>query len=155
MGDAGDVRRMHAIINRVRGFGIQMFLQGGWEGRGAAYPRVPVGIIDHHDASSRRSGEWGSLGYILSGSPIAPLSQFQVARCLDGVPKIAVVASGVCNHAGKGGPKNFGGTTVPLNNGNSWVYGAEKANDGLGEPMTAAFHYATNGLFYAVLEVVA
>jgi hypothetical protein len=41
---------------------------------------------------------------------------------------------------------------VPTNDGNAWLYGAEKANNGLGEPMTDAANYATDALFRAVLE---
>ena len=154
MATAADARRMQAVIDRVRRYGVTVREMPGWQTRGRDFARTPVGIVDHHDASTRKSGEWGALGYILSGSPIAPLSQFQVARALDGVPKVAVVAAGICNHAGKGGPTRFGPTTVPVDAGNAWLYGAEKANDGLSEPYTAAAHYATDALFRAVLEVI-
>jgi hypothetical protein len=144
---------MLAIGQDCERWGVQVRWMPGWDTRGATWARVPVGILDHHDASSIKSGEWGSLGYILDGSPISPLSQFQVARCLDAVPKLAIIAAGRCNHAGVGGPyRHPDGLAVPADVGNAYYYGAEKANNGLGEAMNDAFHYATDALFRAVLE---
>lgn len=156
MADAGDVNRMRRIIARARARDVLVREMPGWETRGATWARVPVGIIDHHDASTVKSGEWGALGIIVTGrvDVPGPLSQFQVARCLDNVPKFAVVAAGRANHAGVGGPLRFGPDTVPANSGNSWVYGAEKSNDGVGEVHTPAMNYATDVLFWAVLEEV-
>jgi hypothetical protein len=141
MADAGDVERMQRIINRTRSYGIQVVEMPNWQSRGATWDRVPSYIIDHHDASTIKAGEWGSLGLIVSNN----LSQFQVARCLDGVPKIAVCCAGRAGHAGLGGPL----AGMPLNNANAYAYGAEKANNGLGEPYTDAANYATDGLFRA------
>ncbi len=154
--DTDDVKRMRSIITRVQALDVVVRLVPGWESRGRDWTRTPVGIIDHHDASTRKSGEWGSLGVIIAGRPgvPAPLSQFQVGRALDQVPRVAVVAAGRANHAGKGGPLTFGPVLVPQDQGNSWVYGAEKANDGVSEPYTSAAHYATDVLFLAVLEVI-
>lgn len=156
MADAGDVRRMQKILDLTRSYGIVVREMPDWQSRGATFARVPVGLIDHHDASTRKSGEWGALGIIVygrTGIP-GPLSQFQVARCLDGVPKMAVCAAGRANHAGRGGSVNLGGIYVPANAGNSMLYGVEKANDGVGEPHTSAMHYATTGLFHAIMEVI-
>lgn len=144
---------MQAAIDLCRGWGVVVREMSGWQTRGRTWARVPVGVVDHHDASSIKSGEWGSLGYILSGSPISPLSQIEVARCLDNVPKIAVVAAGRCNHAGLGAYTFADGLRVPTNDGNSWLYGVEKANDGLGEKATAAHDYAADAIFRALLEV--
>jgi len=159
MTDAGDIRRMRAIIDRLNSFGVVPREMPGHEERGATWARVPVGIIEHHDASSIKSGEWGALGLILDGTPRGipgPLSQFQVGRCLDGVPKVAIVADGRASHAGLGGPYRFSdGLVVPQNDGNAWLYGTEVANNGLGEPYTEACHYAIDALCRAVLEVCA
>jgi hypothetical protein len=147
-----DVERMTEIIRRVRvDYDVEVREMAGWQSRGANWARVPVGIIDHHDASSRKSGEWGALGIIVEGRPgvPGPLSQFQIARCLDGRPRLAVVAAGRANHAGLGGPL----PGIPQNTGNSYLYGAEAANDGLGEPYTDAAHYAHDALFRAVADV--
>lgn len=155
MADTGDVRRMQAVIDRLRKWQVEVKEISGWQSRGATWVRVPVGIIDHHDASSIKSGEWGALGIITTGRTgiPGPLSQFQLARGLDGVPRVAIVAAGRANHAGLGGPIDFGSVKVPLNDGNGWLYGAEKANNGLGERPTIACDYATDALFRAVLEV--
>lgn len=156
MADAGDARRLRAIVDRARQvYGVEVLEVPGCYERGATWARVPVGIIDHHDASSRKSGEWGALGVIRDGRPgiPGPLSQFQVARCLGGVPRFAAVAAGRANHAGAGGPLTRSGVTVPRDQGNAWLYGAEAANDGVGEPYTWAAHYAHDALFRTVLEV--
>lgn len=153
MADDGDRRRMQAIIDRCRrDYHLNVVEFGGWETLGATWARVPVGIVDHHDASSRKSGEWGAIGIIRYGRDglPPPLSQFQIPRCLTSIPTVGIVAAGRANHAGRGGPA-FG--VVPRDQGNSWLYGAECANDGVGEPYTAAAHYAHDALFRVVLEV--
>lgn len=152
MADAGDARRMQAAIDRMRAWGVVVREMSGWQARGLTWARVPIGVLDHHDASSIKSGEWGSLAYELTG-PLAPSNQIQVARCLDGVPKVAVLAAGRCNHAGFGGWRFPDGAVVPTNDGNSWMYGVEKANNGLGERATDAHDYATDATFRALLEV--
>lgn len=152
MADAGDARRLREIVRRLRAdYGVEVLEVPGCYERGVTWARVPVGIIDHHDASSRKSGEWGALGIITHGRPglSGPLSQFQIARCLDDTPRLAAVAAGRANHAGRGGPHN----PIPDNAGNSWAYGAECANDGVGEPYTWAAHYAHDALFRVVAEV--
>ncbi len=146
--DAGDIARMERIIARLRSYGVEVREMPGWRTRGFRFPSVPVHIFDHHDASSRKSGEWGALGLILDGTPRGipgPLSNFQVARCLDNVPKVAIVAAGYSYHAGSGGP--YG--SMAKNNANPVTYGTEKANDGIGEPYTEAANYAANALFHA------
>lgn len=145
---------MLRIAARIEASGVAIRFIKGWEERGGTFSYVPRGLVDHHDASTRKSGEWGALGVITygrTGIP-GPLSQFQVARCLDGVPKVAIVAAGRANHAGRGGPHEFqGGYVVPADQGNAFLYGMEKANDGLLEPYTYAAHYATDVVASAVL----
>lgn len=149
MPDAGDVARMQRIINRLRSYGVVVREMPGWQTRGFTFPAVPTRVVDHHDASTRKSGEWGALGLILDGTPRGipgPLANAQVGRCLDNIPKIAIVGAGYAYHAGLGGPY----AELSLNNANPHTYGVEKANDGLGEPYTAAANYATNALFHAM-----
>ncbi len=141
---------MAEIIRRVRAHGVTVREMSGWRDRGRSGLFTPTAVLDHHDASTRKSGEWGALGYIMSGSSISPLSQWQVARCLDDEPKVAAIAAGRCNHAGTGGPT----IGIPRNSGNRYAYGVEKANDGLGESYTAAAHEASDVLFAAILEVM-
>src|SRR5262245_6153270 len=151
MASSADVARMRDIIARLRAGGVEVLEVPGWATRGADWTRVPRGIVDHHDASTRKSGEWGALGIIRGGRPdvSGPLAQFQIGRCLDGRPRVAVVAAGRANHAGKGGPL----LGAPKDSGNSWLYGAEAANDGVSEPYTDAAHRAHDVLFRAVLDV--
>ena len=148
MPDNGDRARARRIIDRVRSYGVEVREMPGHENRGGTFVVVPVKVFDHHDASSRKAGEWGSLGLIMDGSPRGipgPLSNAQVARCLDGVPRIAWVADGTTSHAGRGS-----GLGLPTDAANPRTYGVEKANDGIGEPYTAAANYATNALFHAM-----
>lgn len=150
MASAADAARLRRIEDRVRSAGVQVREIEGRLSRGSTWTRTPVGLIDHHDASTAKSGEWGALGVVTygrTGIP-GPLGNFQVARCLDGVPRIASVAAGRANHAGLGGP--YG--PVPKDSGNSWLYGIEKAHDGGSEPITKAAHYATDVLFWAILQ---
>lgn len=146
---SANVRMMTEIIRRVRAQGVTVREMPGWENRGRSGVFTPSGVLDHHDASTPRSGEWGALGYIMSGSSISPLSQWQVARCLDGRPKVAAIAAGRCNHAGVGGPIN----NIPRNSGNRHAYGVEKANSG-SESYTDAAHEASDVLFAAILDVM-
>jgi len=149
---AADVDRARAIVARLRSmYGVQVLELPGWDTRGADWPRVPVGIIDHHDASTRKAGEWGALGVVRDGRPDVPgpLASWHGARCLDGQPRVALVAAGRGNHAGKGGPL----LGAPRDAGNPWLYGAEWANDGVAEPFTAAAHYAHDALFRSVADV--
>jgi hypothetical protein len=148
MADDGDRKRMAAIGADCERWGVVVRWMPGWGTRGLTWARVPVGIVDHHDAATIKAGEWGALGDIVTNNK----AQFQVARCLDGIPKLAICAAGRSAHAGVGGWRFPDGLVVPTNDGNSWLYGAEKANNGLGEPMTDAANYATDALFRAVLE---
>jgi hypothetical protein len=151
MASRADADRMREIVRRLRAAGVEVLELSGCYSRGRDWARVPRGIIDHHDASTRKSGEWGALGVIRDGRPdvSGPLAQFQIGRCLDGRPRVAVVAAGRGNHAGLGGPL----LGVPRNSGNSYLYGAECANDGVGEPYTEAAHRAHDVLFRVVADV--
>lgn len=152
-----DVKRMRAIITRIRARDVHVVLVGGWEDRGRPMAFDPRTVFDHHDASSRKAGEWGTLGVITVGRPAegipGPLSQLQIARCLVR-PQVAVVAAGRCNGGGTGGPYRAGGFVIPRDSANRYAIHVEKANNGLGEPHTAAADYTADVVFASVLEVV-
>ncbi len=153
MADDGDRERMTRIAQHLAHAEVTVRWIDGWDTRGATWPRVPVGLVDHHDASTPKSGEWGSLGAIVHGRATptrlaGPLASFQGARCLDGIPKVAICAAGIGSHAGKGGPN----APVPKDGGNSWLYGDEWANNGTTEPYSDAARYAREALAWAVLE---
>lgn len=146
---SANVKQMRAAMALIRRADVVIREMSGWTSRGRSWDFGPWrGAVIHHDASTRKAGEWGSLGYILSGSPIAPLSQLQGARCLDGVPKVAIVAAGGCNHAGKGYHSAVG------NRGNSLLCGVEWAGT-TGETYTSAALHARRVVLAALLEVSA
>src|SRR5690606_41408638 len=93
-------------------------------------------------SSDLSSGTWGALGVVTSGRAglPGPLSQLFVAR--GSTPQIAVVAAGVANHAGLGGPK----IGAPRNYGNACRYGTEKASNGTGERYSARSIHDTERL---------
>lgn len=148
MTDAGDIARMRRIGQRMESWGVEVRWMPGWEERGATWDRVPVGVIDHHDAAGLNSGEWGALTYIVNNG----LAQFQVARCLDGKPRVAICAAGRQAHAGVGSWVFPDGVAVPTNQGNAYLYGVEKANNGLGEKYNDAAIYAADACFRAILK---
>ena len=158
---AADVARMRAITSRVARHDVEVVYFDGWQYLGVALPFDPRFLIEHWDASTLLSGEWGAVGIIRFGrggaSPVGPpLSQFQRPRCLDGVPKLGVVAAGRANHAGAGGPYRLpDGTVVPGDSANKYSYGREVAWAGPGETRTAAARHADAALAAAVREVLA
>lgn len=158
MASSADVARMQAILDHLRReYDITIREVPGWQTRGATWSRTPAGLVVHHDASSRKAGEWGALGIITYGRDgiPPPLAQFQIGRCADNMPRLAVVAAGRANHAGRGGPYRFpDGLTIPADSANAWLFGTEAANDGVGEPYTAAAHYTRDALARTLLDVL-
>ena len=51
MADQGDRERMTRIGEHLVHAGVTVRWIDGWETRGATWPRVPVGLIDHHEGS--------------------------------------------------------------------------------------------------------
>jgi N-acetylmuramoyl-L-alanine amidase len=157
---AADVARMRAVMAYLRAHDVRVIEVAGWQLRGTGEGFAPRMFVCHWDASTRKAGEWGALGIVASGrggdNPVpGPLSQTQVARCLDGVPKVAIVAAGRANHAGRGGPYRLpSGVVIPKDSANRYAYGTEHANDGVGEPVTPASLYAYSVLAAAYRSVL-
>lgn len=157
---ADEVRRMQAVIAYLRRNGVKVVEVDGWQRRGTGESFTPKAFVCHWDASTRKAGEWGSLGIVVRGrggaSPVpGPLAQTQVPRCLDGVPKVGIVAAGRANHAGRGGPYRLAsGFLIPRDAGNRYSYGSEHANDGVGEPVTPASLFAYQMLALAYRDVL-
>jgi hypothetical protein len=130
-----DVVRMRRIVARMRKAGLTVVEVDGWGTRGRPQTFEPRGLLEHYDASTKKSGNWGSLGVITRGRPEdgipGPLAQFQVSRR----GEWAVVAAGRCNHAGIGGPWNG----IPQDSGNRYLYGVEVAANGR-DPYGEALH---------------
>lgn len=149
---AANVATMAAVIRRARDAGVRVRLVEGWRNRGRPYSFRPGYVFEHHDASPASSGEDGALGIIVAGRSDlpGPLAQFQFPRCLDDVPTVYVVAAGLANHAGAGGPTHG----IPADVANTYAYGLEVANNGLGEPYTPALTYAILVVEAALLDVL-
>jgi hypothetical protein len=144
---SSDVARMRRIITRIRNAGIRVVEVDGWQHRGRPQAFAPRGVLEHYDASTIKSGNWGALGIIVSGRTgiPGPLAQFQVAR--DGT--WAVVAGGRANHAGAGGPWNG----IPRDSGNRYLYGVEVAGT-RGETYKPALHRSLDVGLAAILAEV-
>lgn len=157
---AAEVHRMRAIASVLTRLDVVPVWQPGWDSRGNGLSFDPRGLTEHWDASTVKSGEWGALGVIVHGrggaNPVSgPLSQFQRPRCLDGVPKMGIVAAGRANHAGLGGPYRLpDGVIIPADSANRYAYGREAAWAGPGEERTAAAVHADGALAYAIREVL-
>lgn len=148
MTDAGDIARMKRIAARIRERGVKVVFVNGWDQRGGTFPVVPNAAFVHHDASATTSGTWGALGIITHGRAGVPppLSQFQVAR--GNVAQVAIVAAGIANHAGRGGPLKG----LPKDNANRETYGTEVANNGVGERYSDATIHAIRAVQASIAE---
>lgn len=118
---------MTGLVTHLRQWGLKVVEKEGWRGRGRPYSFTPRSIICHHTASPATSGNFASeqvVTYGRSDLP-GPLCQFLLGR--DGT--VMIIADGYANHAGEGGPA--GG--MPRNMGNTYSYGIEAENNGVGE----------------------
>lgn len=108
--------------------GLKVQEEKGWETRGHGPMKGVRGILCHHTASNKNSGNAPMVSTCRDGRPDlpGPLSQLVLAR--DGT--YIVIAAGKSYHAGKGIWKPMG----LEDNGNSWLIGIEAENDGIGEP---------------------
>ncbi len=118
---------MNEMVKHLKTWGLKVETKDGFEHRGRPYSFNPRAVICHHTASSSTSGNYGSEGIVTSGRSDlpGPLCQFLLGR--DGTVKI--IALGYANHAGYGGPRSG----IPENLGNSYTYGIEAENNGIGE----------------------
>ena len=117
--------RLLWLADVLRAEGLTVFESRGWQTRGIEFGREIDGVIGHHTASNRKSGNFPSYSIVITGRPDlkGPLCQLLLGR--DG--SYFVIASGVANHAGSGA---WPGITA----GNHSTIGIEAENDGIGEP---------------------
>ena len=80
--------------------GLKVALVDGWETRGSGDMGSVKGVICHHTAGPRGSGNMPSLRTIINGRPDLPGPLAHLGLGRDGT--FYVVAAGRCNHAGKG-----------------------------------------------------
>lgn len=116
------------LVRHLRRWGLSVQETDGWRGRGRPYGFYPKAVIAHHTASGRDSGNFASRGIVTTGRSDlpGPLCQFLLGR--DGT--VMLIAGGYANHAGYGGPR----AGIPANMGNTYSYGIEAENNGVGEP---------------------
>lgn len=134
------------IATILRSGGLRVVETSGWKTRVRPGEFAPVGVMNHHTASRKGSGNAPSLGTVVNGRPDlhGPLCNVLVAR--DGA--CYVVSAGRANHAGLGSsrvlaltragkaPQGDARTYAPQNDavGNGYYVGVEVENDGVGEP---------------------
>lgn len=109
------------IANRLRGAGLVVEEQPGWQSRGRSDGFQPDGVMWHHTASALGK-DAPSLGIVTNGRPDlpGPLCHVLITRsniCI-------VIASGKANHAGTGSWLGI------KDRGNSTKYGIEVENTG-------------------------
>lgn len=113
------------IAKELRSEGLTVKVAEGWENRGDD-DHSPIGVMWHHTASPKTSGNLPCLGICVHGRSDlkGPLCNILIGR--DGT--VVLIAAGRANHAGTGGPLK--GVT----DGNEDWVGIECENDGIGEP---------------------
>lgn len=134
------------LVVHLRHWGLKVEEKDGWRTRHRPYNFYPKGVIAHHTASNKDAGNFASEGIVTSGRSDlpGPLCQFLLGR--DGTVK--VIAAGYANHAGYGGPH----AGIPENMGNTYTYGIEAENNGIGEPWSLAQVNAYYRLCAALLD---
>ena len=134
----------------LKSAGLNVEALDGWQMRAASsYVYEPVGIMLHHTASNRNSGNMPCRNIVVNGRKDlkGPLSQFLIGRNGD----ILLISGKRCNHAGRGmasrieqlladvEPPDYGQGLYDApkpgayRNGNKHYVGFELEADGLGE----------------------
>lgn len=119
--------RILDVPDMLRREGYEVRTVPGWETRGAAFRGWADirGVMGHHTVGPAR-GDMPSLDVLIQGRPdvAGPLANFGLSR--SGI--VYVVASGVANHAGRGGVSWIG-----VDNANQRTLGIEAESTGTGD----------------------
>ena len=121
------------LIDALQEAGVQCHVNDineGWERRSRSsggFSAPPLGVCWHHTASSASVNS--DLDYMIHGSPDRPIGNMLLDR--DGF--VWPIAAGCANTQGKGGPTEFSRGTVPLDQGNTTMWGIEAQNNGVGQ----------------------
>jgi hypothetical protein len=121
------------LIDVLEGAGVPCAVNSineGWERRSRSsggFSAPPLAVCWHHTASSASVDS--DLNYMINGSPDRPIGNMLLAR--DGV--VWPIAAGAANTQGKGGPTTFSRGTVPVDQGNTTMWGIEAQNNGVGQ----------------------
>lgn len=127
------MHRLTDLASVCRGTGFQVIEVAGWQTRGRGgdggqyQDGRPTHVMWHHTASPATWDGDKDVGYIATGSSVAPLSNLYISR--KGV--IYVIAAGPTNTNGSG-TDTWGGGVAP-NDMNRHAIGIEMGNDGVGE----------------------
>lgn len=93
------------VTDAFRGSGVNVVVYKGWTTRSAKTTTVDhQGVMGHDTGSQSGSSYAGVLGWVVSGSPIAPLCNIMTGPAGYGglsAPRIDVIAAGRTNHAGR------------------------------------------------------
>lgn len=120
----------------LRAAGLTVIEVDGWKTRarssGGYSTGRPTHVMIHHTASPPHTDGQRDVDYIVSGSPVRPVSNIYTDR--KGV--VWVCAAGATNTNGKGADTWGGG--VPVDSMNTYAIGNEIANTGTGEPYPIA-----------------
>ncbi len=138
------------LIDVLTAAGVQCAVHdvnAGWETRARSsggFAAPPLGVTWHHTAS--QTSPQNDLNWMIHSSDDAPIGNMLLDR--DGI--VWPIAAGAANTQGKGGPATFSRGTVPVDAGNSQLWGLEVANNGVGEPwpqvQVDAYFKASNAL---------
>jgi hypothetical protein len=124
------------LASELRAGGCSVHEYDGWQTRarssGGFASGRPIAVFWHHTASQTSPGN--DANYMCHGSDNRPVANVLVAR--DGV--VWVLAAGCTNTNGKGKSMAFSRGTVAADSANSYVFGMEIANSGVGESYPAA-----------------
>lgn len=136
------------LPRHLRKWGIKVEEKEGWRFRGRPYTFSPRAVICHHTASRATSGNFASEEVVTFGRSDLPGPLCQLLLGRDGTVKI--IAGGYANHAGYGGPH----AGIPENTGNTYAWGIEAENNGLGERWTKEQVNAYYRLCAALLDLM-
>jgi hypothetical protein len=120
--------KTYGFVAHLRRWGLKVEEKDGWRQRGRPYDFYPRGVMVHHTASNKDSGNFPSDNIVTAGRSDLPGPLCLALLGRDGT--VRLIASGYANHAGYGGPE----AGIPANQGNTYTYGIEAENNGLGEP---------------------
>jgi N-acetyl-anhydromuramyl-L-alanine amidase AmpD len=111
----------------LRKWGLKVEEGENWRERGRPHTFKPKAVICHHTASGATSGNFGSSRVVTFGRSDlpGPLCHFLLGR--DGT--VRIISGNYANHAGTGGPR----AGIPANLGNTYAWGIEAENNGIGE----------------------
>ena len=129
--------RLYELPDRLHEMGVEPIESDGWRGRGFEFPVRPRGALRHWTVGPRTgvmpSAKTVTFGRGRPGDPDylpGPLAQVLQTRESGRRDRALVIASGIANHAGKGGWRGL--------TGNSSVAGLEIEWSGPAEPFPLA-----------------